>query len=120
MLIGSPARVKFKLNSKNNFRLLNLQDTPKMLDKVQPRVYNEYIKGQEVTTMKNLHGLARELAIDEAINKKALIEKATENWGLEDAGTIELYLMEDHGESYVAMKRYYDRYRASMAEYFGQ
>ena len=34
--------------------------------------------------MKNLHGYARERAIDEMINKLDLLDKAGKEWGLED------------------------------------
>jgi len=32
--------------------------------------------------MKNLHGIAREMAIDEMLNKKELLEKAGREWAL--------------------------------------
>lgn len=68
--------------------------------------------------MKNLHGYARELAIDEQLNKLALLDKAGREWGLEDVATIELYKMNENGETYVMMKKYYDLYNAAMAEDF--
>ena len=69
--------------------------------------------------MKNLHGYARELAIDEQLDKLALLDKAGREWGLEDVATIELYKMHENGETYVMMKKYYDLYNAAMAEDFG-
>lgn len=68
--------------------------------------------------MKNLHGYARELAIDEQLNKLDLLDKAGREWGLEDVGTVELYLMNRNGETYAMMKKYYDLYNAAMAEDF--
>lgn len=68
--------------------------------------------------MKNLHGYARELAIDEQLNKAELLDKAGKEWGLEDVGTIELYKMNENGETYAMMKKYYDLYNAAMAEDF--
>lgn len=53
--------------------------------------------------MKNLHGYARERAIDEMINKLDLLEQADKEWGLEDLSTIELYRMNENGEDYVTM-----------------
>lgn len=69
--------------------------------------------------MKNLHGIAREMAINEMLNKMELLEKAGREWGLENVATIELYKMKDNGETYVMMKKYYDLYNAAMAEDFG-
>ena len=68
--------------------------------------------------MKNLHGYARELAIDEQLNKMELLEKAGREWGLEDVATVELYKMNENGETYIMMKKYYDLYNAAMAEGF--
>ena len=69
--------------------------------------------------MKNLHGYAREIAIDEQLNKAELLEKAGREWGLEDVATVELYKMNENGETYAMMKKYYDLYNAAMAEDFG-
>ena len=55
--------------------------------------------------MKNLHGYARELAIDEQLNKLDLLDKAGREWGLEDVATIELYKMNENGETYAMMKK---------------
>lgn len=68
--------------------------------------------------MKNLHGIAREIAIDEMLDKKALLEKAGKEWGLEDDGTIELYLMEVN-HTYREMLNYYNLRNAAIAEDFG-
>jgi hypothetical protein len=68
--------------------------------------------------MKNLHGITREIAIDEMPNKKELLEKAGREWGLEDVATIELYKMNENGETYVMMKKYYNLYNAAMVEGF--
>lgn len=69
--------------------------------------------------MKNLHGYAREIAIDEMLNKLELLEKAGHEWGLEDDSTVELYKMNERGESYVAMKKFYNLVNAAMTEEFG-
>lgn len=69
--------------------------------------------------MKKLHGLAREMAIDEQINKLELLEQVTREWGFENVATIELCQMNKNGESYNMMKKYYDLYNATMAEDFG-
>jgi len=69
--------------------------------------------------MKNLHGYARDLAIDEQLNKKELLDKAGKEWGLENVATVELYKMNENGDTYVMMKKYYDLYNAAMAEDFG-
>ena len=70
--------------------------------------------------MKNLHGYARELAIDEMLNKAELLEKAGKEWGLEDDSTIELYRMNERGETYKTMHNFYNLVNATMAEdYFG-
>jgi len=69
--------------------------------------------------MKNLHGYARELAIDEMLNKAELLEKAGREWGLEDDSTIELYRMNERGESYKTMMEFYKLVNASMAEDWG-
>lgn len=68
--------------------------------------------------MKNLHGYARELAIDEQLNKRELLDTACTSWGLEDVATIELFKMNENGETYVMMKKYFDLYNAAMAEDF--
>ena len=68
--------------------------------------------------MKNLHGYAREIAIDEMINKKELLEKAGREWGLEDDGTIELYLMEKN-HTYREMLNYYNLRNAALVQDFG-
>ena len=57
--------------------------------------------------MMNLHGYARELAIDEMIDKRALIDKACHQWGLEDEGTIQLCLMDAKGVDYKSMLAYF-------------
>ena len=69
--------------------------------------------------MKKLHGIAREIAIDEQINKLELLEKAMHEWGFENVATIELHQMNKNGESYNMMKNYYNLYNAAMAENFG-
>lgn len=68
--------------------------------------------------MKNLHGYAREIAIDEQLNKAELLEKAGREWGLENVATIELYKMKDNGDTYAMMKKYYDLYNGAMEEDF--
>lgn len=68
--------------------------------------------------MKNLHGIAREIAIDEMLDKKALLEKAGHEWGLEGDGTVELYLMEVK-HTYREMLNYYNLRNAAIAEDFG-
>ena len=57
--------------------------------------------------MKNLHGYARELAIDEMLDKLDLLGNAGQEWGLEDDSTIELYRMNARGESYKIMHAFY-------------
>lgn len=69
--------------------------------------------------MKNLHGYAREIATNEMIDKMELLEKAGREWGLEDDSTVELYKMNENGETYAMMKKYYDLVNAAMAEDFG-
>lgn len=69
--------------------------------------------------MKNLHGIAREIAIDEMLNKLDLLEKAGKSWGLEDPSTVEIYKMNENGETYAVMLRFYNLVNASMVEDFG-
>ena len=69
--------------------------------------------------MKNLHGYAREIAIDDQINKLDLLDKAGKEWGLEDDSTIELYRMKDRGETYAMMMKFYKLVNATMEEDFG-
>lgn len=68
--------------------------------------------------MKNLHGYARELAIDEMLNKQELLDKAGREWGLEDDGTVELYTIAKSC-SYRNMVAYYNLRNEAMAEDFG-
>ena len=63
--------------------------------------------------MKNLNVNTYKAAIDELLNK------AGREWGLEDDSTIELYAMSERGESYDAMKKFYDLTNEAMAEDFG-
>ena len=70
--------------------------------------------------MKNLHGIAREMLIDEMLNKRALLDIAAREWGLEDNSTIELFKMNENGEDYITMKKFYDTVKvASYFEFFG-
>lgn len=69
--------------------------------------------------MKNLHGYAREITIDEMLNKAELLEQAGREWGLEDDSTIELYRMNERGESYKIMLEFYKLVNASLLEDFG-
>lgn len=56
--------------------------------------------------MKNPHGIARELMINEQIDKKALLDAMVQTYGFEDAATIELFQMNERGESYAMMLAY--------------
>lgn len=69
--------------------------------------------------MKNLHGYAREHAIDEMLNKLDLLEQAGKEWGLEEKSTIELYLMKESGASYKQMLAYYKEVNSNLEEEFG-
>ena len=68
--------------------------------------------------MKNLHGIAREIAINEQLDKLALLDKVAHEWGLEDNGTIELHIMAKSC-SYADMLAYYKLYNEAMAEDWG-
>lgn len=68
--------------------------------------------------MKKLHGYARELAIDEMLDKQALLDKAGQEWGLEDDGTVELYMMAKHC-TYRDMLAYYRLRNEAMATDWG-
>lgn len=57
--------------------------------------------------MKNFHGYARELAIDEMIDKRCLIDRACREWGLEEQGTRMLCLMDAKGLDYKSMLAYF-------------
>ena len=65
--------------------------------------------------MKNLHGYAREIAIDEMVNKEALLERAGTEWGLEDDHTIALYAMKSTS-TYAEMLNAYKVYIREMKE----
>lgn len=69
--------------------------------------------------MKNLHGAAREAAINAQIDKLELLDKAGKAWGLEDDSTVELYRMNERGESYKTMLEFYKLVNASMTEDWG-
>lgn len=69
--------------------------------------------------MKNVHGLAREIMIDEILNKMELLERAGSEWGLEDESTVELYKMKDNGASYTDMLAFYHLVNEAMAEDWG-
>lgn len=69
--------------------------------------------------MKNLYDIILGTAIDETINKMELLNKARCEWGLEDVSTVELYKMNENGETYMMMKKYYDLVSAAMVEDFG-
>lgn len=70
--------------------------------------------------MKNLHGYARDLAIDEQLNKLALLEEVGQNRGLEDPMVVELYRMNERGEDYATMVSYKTLYEGAEAEdWFG-
>lgn len=56
--------------------------------------------------MKKLHGIAREMAIDEMLNKEALLDEMVKTYGFEAVETIELFRMEERGESYAMMLTY--------------
>ena len=58
--------------------------------------------------MKNPHGIAREMLIDEMLNKAALVDKAVAEWGLEYDGTVTLATMAQNGTSYAVMVRFYN------------
>lgn len=66
--------------------------------------------------MKSLHGYARELAIYDQVDKLDLLERATKKWGHEDINTIELYRMNERGESYATMLMFYKMVEACMVE----
>ena len=66
--------------------------------------------------MKNLHGAAREAAINAQIDKLELLDKAGKAWGLEDDSTIELYRMKERGESYATMLAFYNLVNASIED----
>ena len=65
--------------------------------------------------MKNLHGIAREVAIDEMLNRKALLDKAAREWGFEYEGTIKLYEMEQTS-TYKEMMAYYKEQNDALTE----
>lgn len=69
-------------------------------------------------TTKNPHGLTRDMLIEEQLNKQELLDKATHEWGLEDDGTIELYLM-TKSCTYRDMVTYYNLRNEAMASDFG-
>lgn len=71
-------------------------------------------------TTKNPHGLTREMLIDEMLNKRALLDIAAHEQGLENNSTIELFKMNENGENYITMKKFYDTVKAaSYFEFFG-
>lgn len=65
--------------------------------------------------MRKLHGIAREIAIDEQIAQYELLNSATREWGLEDDCTVELYKMKERGENYKAMKKFYELVNQTIA-----
>lgn len=70
--------------------------------------------------MKNLHGYARELAIDEMLNKLDLLEQAGKEWGLEDPCTIELYRMNENGKDYTTMLNFFYLVNLALMGDFGR
>ena len=71
-------------------------------------------------TTKNPHGLTRDMLIDEMLNKRALLEDVGHDRGLEDDLTIELYKMNERGESYATMVEYKNLYEnAEREKWFG-
>ncbi len=52
------------------------------------------------------------------MKKQELLDKAGREWGLEDVGTIELYMMAETC-SYADMVAYYELYNATLTEDFG-
>ena len=58
--------------------------------------------------MKYPHGLARDILIDEQINKLDLLDEAVHNLGFENETTIELFRMKENGKSYIAMWKFYN------------
>lgn len=70
--------------------------------------------------MKNLHGYAREIAINEMMDKEALLNETVTNRGFEDELTIELFRMKERGETYAMMVEYKKLYEnAEAEEWFG-
>lgn len=71
-------------------------------------------------TTKNPHGLMRELLIEDMIDKQYLLGQVGRDRGLEDELTIELYRMDERGETYAAMMEYKRLYEAAEREgWFG-
>ena len=69
---------------------------------------------------KNPHGLTRDMLIDEMLDKQYLLNEVGRNRGLEDELTIELYKMNERGESYATMLEYKRLYEnAERKEWFG-
>ena len=58
--------------------------------------------------MKYPHGRARDILIDEQINKLDLLDEAVHNLGFENETTIELFRMKENGKSYIAMRKFYN------------
>ena len=71
-------------------------------------------------TTKNPHGLTRDLLIEEMLLKAELLDEVGHDRGLEDDLTIELYHMNERGETYATMldcKNTYENAEAN--EWFG-
>lgn len=69
--------------------------------------------------MKNMYGIAREIAVDEQLSKAALLQEAKKLWGLSDKGTTKLYNMNWLGESYANMLAYFDEYKKDYVIEYG-
>lgn len=65
--------------------------------------------------MMNLHGIAREIAIDEQLNKTALLNKVAREWGCGFDGTVTLYEMAPTA-TYKDMIEYYNKRNSELTE----
>ena len=71
-------------------------------------------------TTKNPHGLTRDLLIEKMLLKAELLDEVGHDRGLEDDLTIELYRMNERGETYATMLDYKRTYENAEAnEWFG-